>query len=100
MNFVIEVECLHPATQAFGNFALESRRRVNDVPVLGHELCASGSSEIGENAIQTQGQQIVDKSEVQSKEENGDNHDNRGTDDFLACRPGHFLHLTAHVVVK
>src|SRR5438309_1813554 len=51
VDLVIQIESLHTASQAFGDFALKSRIGMNDVPTFGHELCASGYSEVAEYPV-------------------------------------------------
>ena len=53
VNFVLEVECLNAAPQTLGNFAVESRIRVNDVPELGHEPTHPPAREVTQNPLQT-----------------------------------------------
>src|SRR5262245_3962429 len=53
VNLVLEIESLHAASEAFRNFSLKPRVGMNDVPILGHELCASGHSEIAQYSIQS-----------------------------------------------
>jgi len=73
---------------------------MNDVPALGHELCASGYSEIAEYAIQSHGQEVIDKTEIKAEKENcHDDHDGCAHD-FLTPRPRNFLHFAPNIGVK
>ena len=74
---------------------------MNDVPELGHELCASGRhSEVAEYPAQSHTQELIHRPQIKAEEESRRNHDDSRSNDFLAVRPSDFFHLTPGVGVK
>src|SRR5207247_7879578 len=97
---LIQVEGFHSALQAFSDFTFESRIRVYDVPTLGHELCASGYSEITEYPVQSHSKHVIHETQIKAEEENSHYHDYGRAHDFRTARPGDLLHLTPNIEVK
>src|SRR5205823_6385001 len=100
VNLTLEIERNDAAAKAFRNFALKPRIRMNDVPKLRHELCASGGDpEMAEHPVQSHTQKLIDGAQVKTEEENRHNHDDSSANDFLAARPGNLFHFTPDIGV-
>src|SRR2546427_435263 len=100
MYFVFQIERLHAASQTLCDFALESRICMNDVPTLGHELCASGYSEIAEYPVQSHSQDVIHEAKIEAEKENSNDHYNGCAHNFLTAGPGDLLHLAPNIGVK
>src|SRR5262245_16952421 len=59
---------------------------------LASEVC----DELGKSLLK----QKIHQPEINAKEENRDNHNDRRTDDLLSTRPGNFLHLAANIEIE
>src|SRR5262249_3929931 len=61
VDLIFEVEGLHPTPEALGDFAFESRVRMDDEPVLGHQLCSSRTdSEMAKHPTHSEPQELID----------------------------------------
>jgi hypothetical protein len=100
MDLSFEIERYDATPQALRDLALKSRIRMNNVPKLGHELCASSDSEVTEDPVQPPAQKRIHNAQVKTEEENRHNYDDSSANDFLTVGPGNLLHFTPDVGVK
>ena len=66
---------------------------------LGKELLPS-ATEISQNAVKPQTENVVDQAQIYAEKENGDNYDDSRTDDFVASRPRDLLHLAPDISIE
>ena len=58
------------------------------------------ATEISQNAVKPQTENVVDQAQVNAEKENGDNYDASRTDDFVASWPRDFLQLAPDISIE
>ena len=66
---------------------------------LGKELLPS-ATEISQNAVEPQTENVVDQAQINAEKENGNDYDTCCTDNFVASRPRDLLYLAPDISIK
>ena len=67
---------------------------------LDTNLSSFGDAEVLEQPVQSDAQDLIDQAQINPEEKDGDDDNDRCSENLLAARPGDLLHFTSNVRVK